>query len=198
MRIHTMSGCMLLLALMSGALGAADPEPLPTSAEVQGVVREYFAGVKDYEPGDLITRGQVEAVLAQLKEAGWEVSEAKELTGAALPDGSFLPQQLSSRKGRRFMRQISKFPGGYDRLERLSQLPDGRRIVRKLIEGPDGYKMVEYLTSTRGGKNLGRMLSRTPRGKGFNKPTRKIYTEQELLERLEESRVAELERRGEE
>jgi len=82
------------------------------------------------------------------------------------------------------MRQISKYPGAYDRMDHLSQLPRGQRMLGDLVKGPDGYKMIEYMATAKGGQQLGKMLSETPKGHHFNRPTGRIYTAEQLLAQL--------------
>ena len=88
------------------------------------------------------------------------------------------------------MRQISSYPNAYDLLDRLSRLPRGRQTVRDLIRGPDGYKMLQYMTTSAGGRQMGKQLSNSPGAGKFNEPTGRIYTAEDLLRRLEQSRAA--------
>jgi hypothetical protein len=72
-------------------------------------------------------------------------------------------------------------------------MPYGPRRIRELIRGPDGYKLIEYMTTTKGGKNLSKQLACGVNGKGFNKPTGKIYTLRQLtaeLQRLHKAALA--------
>ena len=43
----------------------------------------------------------------------------------------FLAEQLRTRSGRKFMRQISRYDNAYDRLDRLSRLPHGEQTVHR-------------------------------------------------------------------
>ena len=47
--------------------------------------------------------------------------------------------------------------------------------------------MIEAMTTTKRGYKLGQRLSNAPKGKNFNKPTGRIYTESALTTRLKES-----------
>lgn len=184
--------------LAAYAVSAAEPVELPKLEQVRSLVSATLASERDYRPGDLLRRSQVEAVLRRLEAEGWKVAEGGEILAATLEDGAFLVQALGSKKGRAFMRKVAAQSDGYDRLERLSKLPDGKRIVNRLIKGPDGERLIEYLTASSGGRELGRMLSKTPRGGGFNRPTGRVYTEEQLLQRLEEAHRQEAERRAKE
>jgi hypothetical protein len=174
---------------MVPAIALADNRPA-VSAKLRAAVSQYFEAQEGYRQGDLITREQVEPLLASLRKMGLAPPDAKQILGDVLPADSFLPQQLASRAGRAFMRRIAGYPDAYDRLDRLSELPRGRQTVRDLIRGRDGYKMLQYMTTTRGGKQLGKMLSKSPGAGDFNAPTGRIYTADGLLLRLEQSRKA--------
>jgi hypothetical protein len=159
----------------------------PKFSKVSAEVERDLRASKDYRSGDIISRDEVEAVFERLKQLGWNVRDRKEIAEETLANDSFLVRELRTEDGHRFMRQISSFPNAYDRLERLAGLADGERIVQRLIAGPDGYKMMEYLTEASGGEQLGQMLSEAPQGQDFNRPTGRIYTAQQLLERLKTS-----------
>ncbi|MBU4272528.1 MAG: hypothetical protein KKE86_05480 [Planctomycetes bacterium] len=185
----------VLLGIVAAAAGStegrAEGKPIPPFfAEIRQTVLGYFKDQPNYRPGDLITRKKVEPLLVRLQEMGLPLPEKKEILDAVPVEGEFLAGQLSTPAGWKFMRQISRYPDAYDRLDRLSRLPRGRQTVRDLIRGPDGYKMIEYMTTAAGGKELGKMLSNSPNGKKFNAPTGRVYTAEILLERLEQSRAA--------
>jgi hypothetical protein len=101
-----------------------------------------------------------------------------------LADNSFLIRELSSPAGRKFMRKISRQPGVYARLDRLSTISNGQKTVRDLIRQPGGDELLTYLASTKGGKNLGRSMAATHNGVDLNKPTGRIYTVNDLIAAL--------------
>lgn len=158
----------------------ADAKNPPDSADIQSAVRQYFTGLSDYQPGDLIDRTQVAGLLANFRVRGWTVLEPDGLTQRTPDSGEFLVRELRSPQGKAFMRRIGRMPQGYDRLDRLARMPHGEQTVRDLIRGPDGYKMIEYMTGSSGGRQLGRMLSATPSGTNFNQPTGRLYTAENL------------------
>ena len=88
------------------------------------------------------------------------------------------------------MRKISGDPDGYERLYQLASLPNGRRLAHDLIHGKGGHEMIDYMTTSQGGKNLTKMLAKTPHGGKFSKPSERIYTVDQLIERLKESHTA--------
>ena len=172
--------------------GLAKGRPIPPFSEVQQTVLSYFGARSDFQPGDLITRGDVEPLLVRLQQKGFPLADAKQILEKTPVKGEFLVDQLSTPNGRKFMRRIAAYPGGYDRLDQLSRLPDGQQTVRTLIRGPGGQRLIEYLTTPSGRKETGKMLSNSPGGERFNAPTGRIYTVAMLLARLQQSHAAAL------
>ena len=155
----------------------------PKWDEIEKTIQSTLAAEKGYRPGDLITRDDGSRVFAALKKIGWEVKGPGELAERMLSSSDELVRELRSKDGRKFMRNITSVPGGYDRLDRLRNLPQGSRRLREFITQPEGHKLIEYMATTPGGKKMGRELSSKKRG-NFNAPTQKIYTEQELIAEL--------------
>lgn len=194
MRVHTNRWPVLLALLASlvsrpdaSPVRAAPPKQLPPWALVEKAVADCFEALPRYQPGAIIVRSEAQGVLERLDRMGWRVADGKEILGLVPNDGDFLPAALRTPNGRAMMRQIAQYPDGYDRLDRLSRLPRGQRMVRDLIRGPGGYKLIEYMTTSPGGISLGSQLSQAPDGRGFNKPTGRIYTVEMLRERLRKS-----------
>jgi hypothetical protein len=159
----------------------------PKFSAVTEVVERQLHSDRNYRPGDLISRGALEPIFKELAELGWKPADCGEIEKQLLADSDFLVRDLRTDDGRTFMRQVGRFPDGYDRLDRLAGLSDGKLIIGRLINGPDGYKLLEYLTTAPGGREMGTMLSQAPNGKGFNRATGRIYTAEQLLERLKSS-----------
>ena len=174
------------------AAAAGDPAKIPPFSEVRQTVLSYFEARPDYRPGDLITRGDVEPLLARLQQQGLPLTDAKQILEKTPVKGEFLVEQLSTPNGRKLMRRIATYPGGYDCVDRLSRLPYGHQTVRALMRDPGGQTLIEYLTTTSGGKETGKMLSNSPGGERFNDPTGRIYTAAMLLARLQQSHAAAL------
>jgi hypothetical protein len=173
---------LVILVVVPGFTLAADKGP--NLGSIKEATNRYFARVPNYQPGDLIDRGQAAGLLKDLRSRGWKLVEANALVGKVPDAGEFLAQALRTPTGMKFMRQVSKMPLGFDRLDRLAQLPHGQQTIRDLIRGPDGYKMIAYMTGASGGKQLGRMLSTAPNAAGFNLATGRIYTAETLAEKL--------------
>ncbi len=167
--------------------GTVQPnQGLPDFQEVEEVVKKALAGNKKYYENDLITQSDAEKAFSQIKNIGWEVPDSRKIVGRFLSQGDFLVKQLRSRRGKSFMRKISKMPGGYDRIDRMRYIPKGKKAVVSLIKSKGGEEMIKYMTTTRQGKNMGSLISKSRNGRNFNKMTGRIYTGKQLLEELKE------------
>ena len=157
-------------------------------AVIGQVVGRHFQGKRDYRDGDLIDRDDVTQILAVLKERGWSPDRAKEIESAALPANDFLVKLLSSSQGRRFMRKVKSFKLIYDRLDRIARVSGGQRMLTDLVRLPDGHRYAAWRPK-RGTPNLLDFLPKRGNGrrrsiKDYDKPTGKIYTAEQLQERL--------------
>ncbi len=162
--------------LLTGWMVAA-PQPTPPDfSAIARAIDAWFAAQPDYEPGDLITRAQVETVLKKLEEAGVHVPDAASIAELALANDSFLVHELTTRDGRKFMRRLARNPSTFSYLDRLSSIPRGEKLIRDLTEEKGGDQLIEYLATTKGGHNMGRMMAGVPNGVNLNKPTGHIYT----------------------
>jgi len=163
---------------------AAPPRPRPTWESIETTVASYFSAIPGYRSGDIISRNQVQPLLVKLASLGWKVPAADQLLEKVPADQSWLVVHLRTPAGTKFMRQIARYPRGYDCTDRLASISGGQDTVAALIRGPGGEKMIQYLTTTRYGKNMGRELSQVPGGADFTQPTGKIYTSADLLAEL--------------
>lgn len=159
----------------------AAPAGRPSWTEVEKTVALVLARTLEYQPGDLIARSEVAAVLTTLGEVGFAVPQRDELLGHVADDSEPLVTLLRTKRGRPFMRKVAGIPLGYDRVDRLLRIPDGKKLVSDLIRGPGGDELIRYLATTDGGKNMGKQLGGVARGKKFNEPTGRIYTEKQLV-----------------
>jgi hypothetical protein len=182
---------------------AAEPEGLPPFAKVEAVIANHFAKLSRYASlpdaerrlvrGDLITRGMVTPIFPQLEQIGWTVADRDRILERILPDNDFLVAQLSTPKGQAFWRQIRDYPQGIDRLDRMRQMPHGETTVSTFINKmPNGYTWIQAMTSTEGGERLAHDIARYQAGADFNKPTERIYVEEDLIAALFQSYQAEL------
>jgi len=179
----------VLLALLTASTAAgapkAVPDRLPEFIVLKRIIQQHFADEPEYDSGDIISRSQVKSLLNRLALAGWRVGKEHGITNSVLPDTAYLVRQLRTSDGEKFMKRISSYPLGYDRLHQLGRIHKGRQLVYDLIHGVGGDEMVKYLTTSKGGKELAKQLTRVPRGTDFDKPTGQIYTEADLTKRLE-------------
>jgi hypothetical protein len=176
-----------IFAFAAGGAGAALAEAPPSFDLVVRALTEYFKSLPDYQRGDLLSQQQVAGALQAVAQVGWDVSDAKQITELALPANSFLVGELATPDGKRFMRKISKSPGTYSRLDRLSRLSQGQQVVSQLVGDVGGDVFITYLATTNSGHNLGQMMGGTPNGSDLNLPTGRIYTADDLLAALKKS-----------
>jgi hypothetical protein len=162
----------------------------PAFSAVQKSAEKHFSTLKKYRKGDLLSQGDVEPVFAELEKLGWKVADREQIVKLVPGDRELMVRMLRTEDGRTFMRDIERLPGGYDRVDHLSRLSDAETLLWRLTSGPDGYKMIDYMTETPYGANMGQMLSQAPNGKGFNKPTGRIYTETQFIARLKQSHAS--------
>lgn len=167
--------------LMTGQAVAAQRARVPDDRIIAKAIESYFAAQPGYQKGDLISRSQIEKVLAKFQSAGVKLNDPSGIAKRGLGDDSFLLRELSTADGRRFMRKVANDGGAYARLDQLSTIPRGQQTVRDLIRMKDGDKLVEYMASTKGGKNMGSMLAGACGGVDLNKPTGRIYTADDLI-----------------
>lgn len=150
-------------------------------------VQGYLARLPGYQPRDLISRRDAEAILNCVSELGWTPGDRATLLKLVPDDRSLLVRKLRSPSGKKLMRDCARRGLPFDVLDRLSTMPDGERILQSLINGPDGYKLVEYMATAPGGHALGHQLAATLRGKDFHQPTGRIYTAEQLLAHLKQA-----------
>lgn len=175
------------LGILGGRPCVAGDQPLPDWKQASLTVDQYYARDESRQPHDIITQSQTSPLFAELRKLGWNVADRDAILQRVPADNDFIVRQLRSKQGRKFMREFSQYPDGFDKLDQLAKLPQGRKTVEALIKGPDGYKLLEYMTTTSGGEKLNKQLARTPKGKGFTKETGRIYTVDALKQALKKS-----------
>jgi hypothetical protein len=172
---------------MADFILAAPRSQPPDDRAVIKVVEEFFASQPGYQKGDLITRSQVEKVVAKLVSDGVKISDPASVVKLAMADDSFIVRELSAASGKSFMRKIALRSGAFSQLDRLSTIPRGQTMIRDLMHKKDGDKMIEYLATTKGGKNMGGMMAQVRGGVDLNKPTGRIYTADDLIAALKDA-----------
>ncbi len=185
------AACLFIGVLAFSSLAAAQSSPPPQKPDFEVVAKalaDYFASLKDYKSGDLVSQSLVDAALSHVTDTtGWTVPDQKAIVDRALPDKSFIVAQLATPSGRPFMRNIAKYPGSYSRLDRLSTISGGQQFIKDLISKKGGSDMIEYLATTRGGRELGTMMAGVQQGVDLNKPTGRIYTADDLQTALKQA-----------
>ncbi len=191
-RSHRGSVCALALlaVILSAHLATAAPGDRPEFSVVAQAVTDYFKTLPDHQPNDLVTQSQVAEALKAVADVGWDVPDGDALAKRALSDNSFLVGELSTPAGRKFMRDIARYPGTYNRLDQLSTISGGHYLVNDLIHRQGGYEMIEYMATTKGGQNMGKMMATTPGGVNLNKTTGRIYTANDFLAALKKTYAA--------
>ncbi|MES1213733.1 MAG: hypothetical protein ABUL64_04025 [Singulisphaera sp.] len=175
---------LLLLTVTCPLCQAAPRKILPSFDQIEATVEGYFSQEAHQEPGEIISRSQVRAVLDLLQRKGWKVPDQQALLDRILDDSDLLVRELRTKDGRKFARQVAHFPQGYDRLDRLIRMPTGKSILWRSVHTPDGYKLFEYLTTAPGGEEMTKMLMNSSAGRDFNKPTGRAYTTDGLIQLL--------------
>ncbi|MEX2187918.1 MAG: hypothetical protein WD875_14025 [Pirellulales bacterium] len=176
-------------AKQDAASAAATQEPKASLSwqDVEAAAAQHFKTLADYEDGDILSQGQVKPLLDQLAKAGWKVSDRAELLGQVSADNDFVVGQLRTKSGRKFMRKLGGSAEQYDRLRRLAETKGGERTVADILKLPNGNDVLAALVESKAGKDIGRQLAKGPRTQNFNKPTGYLYTQTQVMERLEES-----------
>jgi hypothetical protein len=183
----TLTATLATLLLWTGSSATASQGAKPDFAAISQAIEAWFAAQPDYQPGDLITRGQVETVFNKLSAAGVDVPDAKAIAARGLANDSFLVRELTKKSGRPFMRRLARIPGAFAHLDRLSTIPRGEQLIRDLIQDKGGDKLIEYMATTKGGHNMGAMMTAVPGGVDLNKATNRIYTVAEFEAALEQA-----------
>ena len=182
-----------LLAISCGlsASQAASRPALPPLSKVKQVIDHHFAEMPGYRRGDIIAKGDVQPLFAQLKQLGWVVADRQAIEKQLLADSHAVVTTLRTQSGRRFMRKVSGNGGIYDRLDRISRESGGKQLIRSLVKLPDGERYAKS-KSARGVPGMLEFLPKKGSSKSrkvadYDKPTGQIYTVDQLTQRLEES-----------
>lgn len=181
---------VLMMTLAAGTIAAEPARRVekPTLPEVAQFASQFLQEKAGYQPGHLVTQSGVVKLLDALEAKGWQVRERDKLIARVLKDDEFLVRQFSDEAGQAFLRRIEHLPGGIDRVDRLSQLPQGEMSVNDLIRKvPNGAEWIEAMTTTRRGEIEGERLSNAEAGRNFNEPTGRLYTLEALAQAIFES-----------
>ncbi|MBL9094248.1 MAG: hypothetical protein JNL96_23715 [Planctomycetaceae bacterium] len=175
-------GADVLAAAESSAASPGKP-PLSRAAIEQLVIKQ-LQKVPGYEPGDLLSRKEIEPILNELADRGYLPPDPESAMRAYLPETSPLVQVLRTPRGIEFMRAVGRQPEAYDRLERLSWSKIGRGLLADMVNSPDGKRAFEHMSSPAGAKLVESMLTGDTDAETFRLPTGKVHTANELVEQL--------------
>jgi len=195
MSIRKSSGLFLAIfccsILAAQKVHAVAPK-LPPWEQVQKIVEQNLNYTPDYQPGDLISRRQVNPIFDALAYAGWQVKDRAEIANLVCADNDAIIRQFRSYPGgKQFMREVGKSPYGYDRVDAIDRLPGGKTLgestIELLITTPGGYKNIWNL-DTSSKKQISNWMLAPGSGKlDFNASTGRLYTAKDFLTRLKQS-----------
>lgn len=176
-----------------GVARSAAKEPdsgvaMPDWKTVESTAKTHFKSLPNYQPGDVVSQGQVKPLLAQLAKLGWKVSDERALLSQICTDDDFVVRQLRTKSGLKFMRSTGGAAAAqYDYLRRLGATKGGDRQVANILALPNGNEVLAALTDSKAGKDISRRLAEGPRTRNYDTPTGMLYTQTQILARLKES-----------
>jgi hypothetical protein len=181
----------LCTIFFTASTALAVPPKLPSWDQVKKIADQQLNSVGDYQPGDLISKRQVDPIFDLLLRAGWTVSDRTDILNLICSDNDPMVRQFRSGSGKRFMRQINNSPLGYDRVDQIERLSGGGTLgqstIDLLIATPGGYKNILNLGKSSAKEIQNWMLAPGWRSLNFNAATGRIYTADAFLARLRES-----------
>ncbi len=206
-RCHRVCGLVALIAAVthaSSVVNAVDPLPavqskrleaeLPEWMDVDRLLRDYFQHLPGHQTNDLLSRKDVEPLFGLLEDLEWQVRDRQEILGQVLSDSDWMVRTLRSRDGLKFMRSLAAIADGYDRFDRMRQLPEGKRQITALMKEPGGPVWFEFLGSSPLGKQTAELVSRAPQNRKFDQPTHRLYTAQDVYQQFRKRYQVEQER----
>ncbi|HZZ27329.1 MAG TPA: hypothetical protein VFE46_04915 [Pirellulales bacterium] len=176
-----------MTAALTDLLAYASVPRLPSWDQVEKVVAQQLNSLADYQPGDVLSRNEVDPMFDRFTRLGWTVNDRLEIVSLVPGDSEAIVRQFRSAAGKKFMRQINRDPMGYSRVDQLDHVTLGPETVDALITSNDGYKKILNLGTSTPRQNQSWMIAPSLRGTNFNASTGRIYTAEELLSRLKKS-----------
>lgn len=160
---------------------------MPDWKTVAATAKQHFQSLPNYQPGDVLSLGQIKPLLAKFAKAGWKLSDQDAFLGQICADDDFVLRQLRSKSGQKFMRNMRGSAEQYDYLRRLAATKGGDRAVADIMKLNNANDVLAALTSSKAGKDISRRMAEQPKTKDYNTPTGFLYTETQILARLKES-----------
>jgi len=184
---------MVVIAVLVPAGRGAGNESKLSLDQVKELVAAHFRSNPHYRPGDIISQSEVEAALRQLATYGFQPEDSQEILGDTLPDSNPLITLLRTGRGRKYMAKVNGYTLIYDRLDRVSRVSGGQTTLDMLVRLPNGEKFSSLKGELpKGVPDILDLMPKTGNGlvrsiKGYEKPTGRIYSEADLVERLSRS-----------
>ncbi|MDC0273516.1 hypothetical protein OAK91_02155 [Planctomycetaceae bacterium] len=182
---------MKITPLLKSEAEKLEEDDVPVVVEDEKIltVSEMFAGTKDYQKGDPLTWEFVTPIIEQLREQGLTLPKNAELQPMFLSEGDLFYKMLSTRMGKSFFKDLSKYPESIDRAERYLSLPDGRKELQFIITRKGGAEFFTDMVNNQNGRETARMISSNPGDQKFDQPTGRIYLESQLIDYLTNTSV---------
>jgi hypothetical protein len=160
---------------------------MPDWKTVAATAKQHFQSLPNYQPGDVLSQGQIKPLLAKFAKAGWKLSDQDAFLGQICADDDFVVRQLRSKSGQKFMRNMRGSAEQYDYFRRLAATKGGDRAVADIMKLNNGNDVLAALATSKAGKDISRRLADGPKTQDYNTPTGYLYTETQILARLKES-----------
>ena len=189
---------LFTVAVSSAIPANGQAADLPGFDKVEALVQRHFATLPAYEPGDMISRSQVQPIFAAIERLGWKVADEAAILNSVLEDSNYLVQEFGTPKGQQFMRKVAATPLALDRLDQIARLPGGKLMVKDFLRFPNS----ELTFTQKSGFDVSQLARLQPPDsrsgitqEDLDKPTGRIYTVDALISRLRQSYADELKRR---
>lgn len=164
-----------------------------TLEQLREVVATHFRTIPGYRPGDIISQSDVKAALRQLATYGFQPEDGQQILDDTLSDSNSLVTLLRTERGRKYMAKVNGYTLIYDRLDRVTRVSGGRTTLEMLIRLPNGEKFSHLKSQLPNGvPDILDLMPKKGNGlvrsiKGYEKPTGRVYSEADLIRRLERS-----------
>lgn len=178
-RLGTLLAMIFCLFAAAPSLSAA--EPTITSKEVKEIVHAQLKKKVGYKEGDLLTRADLQPILAKLAARGLPIEEAAIGFDPYLPNDHYLARLFQNAQAKEKMRKIGHIPGIYDRLERLASFPEGQAFIQKIVVESKDTKAAEWLCTSEGAREVEVDFGNNKSIRNFSIPSGRVFNEATFL-----------------
>lgn len=182
--LWTVASLLFVAGLVSTFPTTAADRLIPFE-EVKAIVKENLAKRPGYQAGDLLTKRDVQPILAQLARKGFNVEAGAVGFDPYLPDNHYMVGLFRTSKGTETMRQIAHLPHAFDHLERLGSFPEGQKILRQIILESKGIAPIETLCTPEGMHEVEVQFGSQPSCKNFALHSGRVFHEESFLSHLQ-------------